>query len=190
MTETDWESIAAEVRDSTDTITADPIEPDSAGLTEADILNDPDRENTRRTIADAIFSPGKPRAIKAPKTKKEKKPLPARRKGSLTKRLEEFYASFGMMIMPFDQTCGTAVVNSAERCAEALDNLAYENDAVRRVVLTMLETNAWGQVIMAHAPILMMVMVHHVPGFRDGIAAKFAGMQMAAEAERAANNSE
>lgn len=177
----DWDAIAQEVRDSTD-----PITPDTP-ITEELLVNDPEREHKRNVITEALFTGKRAREPKADRPKKERKPLPPKRKGSLTKRLEEFYVSFGMMLMPFDSVCGTAVVNSAERCAEALDNLAYENDAVRRAVLAMLETNAWGQVIMAHAPILMMVMTHHVPAFRNGIAARFAGMQAAAEAEAHAN---
>lgn len=126
------------------------------------------------------------------KEKKEKEPpkkLPPRRKGALVKQLEELYTTVGMAVMAFDQPCGTAIVNSAERCAISLDNLAYENDAVRRILYRILETSAWGGVFAAHSPIIMAIAVHHVPAVRT-VMARLMAKGVGEEAEKFANGGE
>lgn len=101
-----------------------------------------------------------------PRTKRESKsrPVPPKpREGSLVKPLTQIYVSMGMMIVPFDQACGQAVIQNAEQCAKALEALARENEAVRRAILALTQTSAWGGVVIAHLPILLMVTVHHGP---------------------------
>jgi hypothetical protein len=96
---------------------------------------------------------------------------PRPRKGAFVAPLTEIYALTGTMMMPFDQSCGTAVMMNAEACAKSLDNLAYQNDAVRRVLTALVQTSTWGAVIAAHAPIIMAVAMHHVPAVRDSVGA-------------------
>jgi len=140
----------------------------------ADELDDIVTEDTppesapRKHWSDQFFGPNEPRARK-PKREREKKPPPPKpRAGALVKPLTDMYAALGMMITPFDRPCGTTIIANAEPCAEALDKLARENAAARRVIVAMLETSVWGAVIAAHAPILMAVAAHHVPMIRDG----------------------
>jgi hypothetical protein len=66
------------------------------------------------------------------------------------------------MLLPFDQPCGTVIINSAEDCARSLDSLARENPKVRRALMAMVETSVWGQVIAAHLPIITAIAMHHV----------------------------
>jgi hypothetical protein len=73
--------------------------------------------------------------------------------------------------------CANAVIKSAEQCARSLDELAYTNDAVRRVLYGLIQTSAIGAVIIAHGPILLAVMVHHVPAIQSMLGE--AGQQMA-----------
>src|SRR5262245_18804549 len=88
--------------------------------------------------------------------------IPANKlRGTLTKPLTEMYQGVGGIVLMFDQPCGTAIVESAEKCAETLSELAQRNDAVRRALLALVETNAWGAVVMAHAPIMLAVVMHH-----------------------------
>jgi hypothetical protein len=87
------------------------------------------------------------------------------RKGSLVKPLTKTYASVGMLLLPFDEVCGQTLINSAEQCAIALDDLAQTNDTIARVLVALVETSAWGAVIAAHLPLLMVVASHHVPAF-------------------------
>lgn len=95
---------------------------------------------------------------------REPRPTPPKpRPGSLVKPLTELYEGIGGALVLFDPVCGTAVIESAPKCAEAVENLARENEAVRRVISRMLETSAWGGVLIAHAPIILAVAAHHGP---------------------------
>ena len=88
---------------------------------------------------------------------------PKPREGSLVKPLTELYTSLGIMIAPLDPVCSVAIIENAEPCARSLENLARENEAVRRAILALTQTTAWGGVIIAHLPLLLMVMTHHGP---------------------------
>ena len=102
------------------------------------------------------------RRLKSEKAKPEKD-VPKVRAGSLVKPLREFYTSVGTVLVPFDPACGTALIENAENCAKSLDMLAQQNDAVRRAIVAMTQTSAWGGVMIAHAPILLMILLHHGP---------------------------
>lgn len=111
---------------------------------------------------------------KKTKPKAEKKPKvipPKPRPGTLVKPLRDLYTSIGALMVPFDEPCGKSIIENAEPCAMALENLARENPAVRRALLAMVETSVWGQVIAAHAPILVTVVMHHSAGMRAAAAA-------------------
>lgn len=108
-----------------------------------------------------IPDPDKPK--KGPKAKAEKKVTPPYRQGMFVKPLTQMYAMGGAALLPFDQKCGTVIMQSAETCAQSLDTLAKTNPAIRRALSTLLETGAWGAVIAAHAPIIIAVSTHHVP---------------------------
>lgn len=100
------------------------------------------------------------------KAPRERKPVPMPR-GGLRKPLEDLYTSLGMMMMPFDESCARVIIEAAPRCAESLDDLAKTNPAVRRLLISLVTTSALGAVIMAHAPIVMAVAMHHVPALRN-----------------------
>lgn len=97
---------------------------------------------------------------------KPKKPVPPMPRRGLKKPLADIYTTLGTLWFPFDPVCGNAVIESADQCAEALETLARENEAVRRVLIMLCETSAWGMVITAHLPILMAVTAHHMPQFK------------------------
>lgn len=102
-------------------------------------------------------------------TRKERKvpsvkPMP---RGGLKPALSQMYAGIGMAVMPFDPSCARVIIENADKCAESLDELAKTNPAVRRMLISLVTTSAWGSVIMAHAPIVMAIMMHHVPALRD-----------------------
>lgn len=127
---------------------------------------------------------GKPRERKV-KEKKATPPMP--RGGKLADGLQDIYVTIGMMLMVVDPVCAQAVITAAPECAKSMEKLAKENEAVRRVLLKMLETSAWGSVIAAHLPILMAVAAHHVPALQRGLqppAPSFAGSTLPNEDER------
>ena len=71
-----------------------------------------------------------------------------------------------MSVMPFDPSCGRIIIENSEKCADALDDLAKTNSAVRYFLITLFTTSAWGAVVMAHAPIVMAIAMHHVPALK------------------------
>lgn len=110
----------------------------------------------------------KPNGESTAKNKRDKKSrsVPAMPRGGLKPALANMYSGIGMAIMPFDPSCGRVILENAESCAESLDELAKTNPAVRRALISLVTTSAWGTVIMAHAPILMAIAMHHVPALR------------------------
>lgn len=102
-----------------------------------------------------------------PRRSKTSRPVPPMPKGGLKPALENMYTGIGMSIMPFDPGCGRIIIENASACAESLDELAKTNQAVRRILISLVTTSAWGAVIMAHAPIVMAIAMHHVPALRE-----------------------
>lgn len=111
------------------------------------------------------------------KTSTPRKPAIPRRKGMFVQPLTQMYVGMGMILMPVDPVCANAVMQSAEQCAKSLDDLAYQNDAVRRALFAITQTSAVGAVIFAHLPILAAVMMHHVPAVQNVMGVM--GQQMA-----------
>lgn len=103
----------------------------------------------------------KPRA-RAPRAERVK-PLP---RGGLRQPLANLYTGIGMSVMPFDPACGRTIIENSDKCAETLDELAKTNTAVRNFLIGLCTTSAWGAVLMAHAPIVMAIAMHHVPALK------------------------
>jgi hypothetical protein len=120
--------------------------------------------------AEAEAPPGKPAPKRRRKTasdtvKEKASPQPPpRRRGAFVGPLTELYGAVGMGVSMVDQPCGTAILESAEGCAKSLDELAYGNESVRRVLTLMTQGSAFGAVIVAHVPIALAVASHHGPG--------------------------
>lgn len=140
-----------------------------------DVLDDEDADDIpagvprdqRGLFRRIVSEKERPRQRRTPKAARPVPPKP--KAGTLVKPLTDFYTSIGTMMLPFDQPCAMAVINNATECAESLENLARENPKVRRALLAMVETSVWGQVIAAHAPIMLAIAMHHVPAVRDNM---------------------
>lgn len=122
-----------------------------------------------RAVGDKADTPPRKQRVTA------KKAVP-RRKGMFIQPLTQMYTTVGILLMPFDPVCSNAVLANAENCAKALDDLAYNNDAMRRVLYGLIQTSQWGLVIAAHAPILFAVAMHHVPAMQRSMALMGEGM--------------
>ena len=114
-------------------------------------------------ISSLLGTPAGDKANDAPPRTRARKTTPRAKKGQFIQPLTELYTAMGTMLLPFDPVCANAVLSSAESCAESLDNLAYQNESVRRALISLTQTSAVGVVIFAHLPILMAVLMHHVP---------------------------
>lgn len=142
----DWSSIPAETVESVPDFKASEEKAES-------VVN-----KTRRKVRERAAAK---EAASAPRARRTTKRASAPKKGAYKETLQEMYAYVGMGIMIVDPTCGNAVIESAEQCAQSLDDLAYTNESVRRVLDTLTQGSAIGAVIMAHLPIVMAVAAHH-----------------------------
>jgi hypothetical protein len=112
-------------------------------------------------------------------------------KGQFIKPIARWYGMMAMGIGMRDPQCGMAIMQQAEACAIAWDELAYKNDSVRRVLHGLMQTGMWGEIFVAHMPILMTAAFHHVPAMQN-MQAMFEQMGMTVpeggdNAERGAN---
>lgn len=117
------------------------------------------RATSPRTGAASAPSDG-PRTIRRDDETHEYRP------GILVRPLTELYTAAGTMMLPLSPPVGTALVQNAEPCAQSLDNLARTNPAVRRALMSLLQTGAWGQVLAAHMPIILAIAVTYSPNVR------------------------
>lgn len=80
-----------------------------------------------------------------------------RKKGQYIKSLTEMYTMASLAVMMINQEVSKSIALNAEQCAIAMDELAYENDSVNRVLHSLVETTVVGKVFMAHLPILLVI---------------------------------
>lgn len=100
-----------------------------------------------------------------PRAAKPRKRASTPKKGAFVEPLMQMYGLVGLTIkMRGDDACGDMILEQAEKCAESVDELAYQNESVRRVLDSLLTTSAIGLVVAAHAPILVAVASHHGGG--------------------------
>lgn len=154
----------------TATATETPL--DLSDLTAEDVPTPPDHTKSREERRN-FFRGARDETPRVKPSARKKKPAPRAKRGAFVEPLTQFYTLIGGMLMPFDQQCANVIIMSAEQCAQSMDNLAYENEAVRRALTALTQTSAIGAVAMAHAPIIMAVAMHHGPG---GMSAQMMGM--------------
>jgi hypothetical protein len=128
---------------------------------------------------DARRGPGRP-----PREPRERKPLPPIPRNGFAPDVERFYVMLGMGLMPFDVELSAKVVEIAEPAGEAWDELARKNEVVRRVLVSLLETGAWGKVFAAHAPLIGLAFARMTG---ESVRVTFAASQLGREAEDHAN---
>ena len=92
---------------------------------------------------------------------------PSERPGKIAKWVTRQYLRCGELLKPFDPVCGGAVVSAAEAAGMAWERLARENKTVRDVINRLMQTTVTTELLMAHVPILLAVLTHHVPAFRE-----------------------
>lgn len=99
------------------------------------------------------------------------------RNTALKSSLEKMYGTIAVGIAPFDMVCATEVAKNASVCADAWDNLARENESVRRILEKLVAGSAWGGVLMAHTPIIFAIAMHHGSDQMRMFVGRAAGMQ-------------
>ncbi len=102
----------------------------------------------------------------APAAVKRKVTVP-NRKGQFIAPVTGIYMGIGGMLLPFDPVCANAVLSCAEKCAIHWDEMAYTNENVRRFLWSITQVSATSKLFIAHLPILMAIMMHHVPSVQN-----------------------
>ena len=110
-------------------------------------------------------NPFKPKTRSKPETKKPT-PAPRYSKGMFVEPLTQLYGMVGMAVMTVDPPVGKSIMMQATACAESLDELAKSNVQVRKVLVSITQGSAWSGVAVAHMPILLALLVNHVPSMR------------------------
>jgi hypothetical protein len=99
----------------------------------------------------------------------ESDPIKDYRPGILVKPLRDLYVTVGTLVLPFNKPVGTAFIQNAEACAKSLDNAAKADKQIRRVLMLLIQGSVWGEVIVAHMPIMMALAVTLVPAVRSSL---------------------
>lgn len=117
--------------------------------------------------AKAEGSGGKAESPRQPSASANAPASKASRPTNLARALAKTYERIGAMLLIVDQPCGMAIINNADDMAASLDELAKTNPKVRKALESMIATSAWGNVIMAHVPVIMAISMHHSEWARD-----------------------
>ena len=129
---------------------------DAAGDGEAPPASDRAPVKPRRPHR-RVHPEGEPKGRKAP-------PAPQFREGQIAGGLNRLYRKAGQIIKAFDPVVGAAFIEATRKddpadvtVGEAWEELARGNPRIRAFLLPMITGGAWGQLVMAHAPILLAV---------------------------------
>jgi hypothetical protein len=79
----------------------------------------------------------------------------------LKPKLEQMFGMMGLAWYARDQVCGQVVLTQAPAMATALDHLAQQNSAVRRVLESAAVVGPWAEMVTAFGPVLLAVALHH-----------------------------
>lgn len=119
--------------------------------------------------ASRTVPPGVKKALGKLGTNKKPRGGPRQLTAEDINRVEEYYDMLAWAMVIYKPAVADAIqdtvsigsdddkrqITRARYCAEAWGDLAKENDAVRRVVLMLVETGVWSKVFMANLPILV-----------------------------------
>jgi hypothetical protein len=119
-----------------------------------------------------------------PKPPRAERPLPPIPAKGFAPGVQKMYEALALAVSPFDVKLGETLTSIAPEAAQAWDELARQNHMVRRFLVAMMETTAWGQVIAAHAP-LVGLMFARMMG--NDVRVSMVGLLMGQEAEKHAN---
>lgn len=101
--------------------------------------------------------------------------IPAFKEGVIAAGVNKLYRRTGKIVRVMDRDIGIAIIETTRKedeedvtVGEAWEELARVNPRIRRFLLKLIAGGAWGQVVAAHAPILMAIVMkdaiaRHIP---------------------------
>jgi hypothetical protein len=109
------------------------------------------------------------RAVRKAKGSAAREAVPPYKAGLITSGVNRLYRRAGKIVRAMDSDIGTAILESARNTAEAgepddsvgaaWDELCKTNPRIRKFVMKCIAGGAWGQLVMAHAPIAMAILM-------------------------------
>lgn len=124
--------------------------------------------------------------FKPPKDNRPVPPIPSGPRG-FAPGIEKMYGSLALAAMAFDVELAATIMKVAPDAADAWNELAKRNIQVRRIIVALMETTAWGAVLAAHLPIFLLF-IKRVAGNDPRFSAL--GQMLGEQAEEHANNPE
>jgi hypothetical protein len=101
------------------------------------------------------------------KAKTPAEPVPQHRPGVITKGVNKLYRRAGKIVTVMDEDIGKALIAITKNTAEegepddsvgaAWDEVARTNPRIRAWLLRVVAGGAWGQLVMAHAPVVLAI---------------------------------
>lgn len=111
----------------------------------------------------------KTRVIRKAKGSASREAAPPYKAGIITSGVNRLYRRAGKIVRAMDYDIGTAILESARNTADpgepddsvgaAWDELCKTNPRIRKFIMKCLAGGAWGQLVMAHAPIAMAIVM-------------------------------
>lgn len=97
--------------------------------------------------------------------------VPRWKAGVIAKGMTKLYRRTGKIVKAMDRDIGIAIIECAEDCGEAWDDIARQNPRIRAFLLKMITGGSWMALVWAHAPIVMAVVMKdgirkHIPFMR------------------------
>lgn len=127
----------------------------------------PHVRRTVKRVGPAIKAPG-PKEPPPPKDTPPPEPsIPQERVGRIGKWVTRQYRNIGKLVSITDPVCGNAITMAAEAAGPAWERLAREHKVVRDVFNWLMQTSAATDVFLANLPIIITILAHHVPSFRE-----------------------
>lgn len=115
--------------------------------------SEPPKGKTKRRL----FGPPSPtvgtKDFQPPRDPRPVPPLPR----NFAAGVEKMYGTVALAAMAVDMELATTIMNIAPQAAKAWEELARRNITVRRILLSLMETSAWGAVIAAHLPLFLLM---------------------------------
>lgn len=104
-----------------------------------------------------------PKKRPPPNSPKKQKPLPPWKDGVIAAWATNVYDVSGKMIEPFDPEYGMALQSIAVSAGNAWEGVAKTSPGLRRVIHQLMTTTKMSELIIAHVPLVIVVMHKHGP---------------------------
>lgn len=131
-----------------------------------DLVAAPARKSEPDRAPGRVKEPQPRRRGRAPKPPKPEPEVPPFRAGPIAKGVNKLYLRAGKIVRAIDPEIGTAIIAITRKesdddvtVGEAWEELAKVNPRIRAVLLRLITGGAWGQLLMAHMPILIAILM-------------------------------